>query len=83
MVPDGWLEPFFVFEFDVSVFDCDMMSDHRNEGFAQEVAKALRRRIGALVVQFGQPLTRLILPAATALPLAPSLQRKRPGGFFR
>ena len=61
LIPDGWLErlePFIVFEFALSVFDCDMTNDHCNEEFFQEVAESPCRKIGDLVVQFGWASTK-------------------------
>lgn len=81
MIPDCWLVPFLVFEYALSVFDCDMTSDHGKEDFAQKAAKASRRRIGALVVQFGCSYTRLEESTATAVLLDPRLQRKSLVGF--
>ena len=50
--PEG-LELFIFFEFALSVFDRDMMNDHRNGNLKQEVGKASGRKIGAFVARMG------------------------------
>ncbi|WBJ99380.1 hypothetical protein [Methylocystis parvus] len=53
MIPADGLEPLPAFEATFRIFDCDIASDHRNEDFLEEIAKAHDRKIGVVVAQLG------------------------------